>query len=219
MGDRRIADRRAPEEGVVKIETKKLIVYAIIVVLLASSIIANIILGILYTNYKKLYTNIINGEDESINYDEELDDDFFDTSDIGENEYSCNLVIDGEKVIKVGESATYTISATDINADDGIIMFETVLDYDSNVFDCEIVNNENSEWNKIGFIENYLTMARKEYQPNSEDQAIVSIKLTAKENTNIGEQEIKLTQIKFTMDEEKTFMVDDQSLQINVLEN
>ena len=155
MGDRRVADRRAPEEGVFKIETKKLIIYCIVGVILLTSIISNIILGILANKYKKEYDNIMNIEDGTIDFSED------ETSDSeSDTENTCVFSVEGDvNQIKPGETAEYELKASDISAGSGIIMFESLLEYDSDKLECEIVTDDEGEWSKTALTENYLTMS------------------------------------------------------------
>ncbi|MBR3250010.1 MAG: hypothetical protein IKF83_04910 [Clostridia bacterium] len=214
MGDRRVADRRSPEEGVVKLETKKLVIYLIISTILVISIITNIVLGILYSNYKKSYDELIYGEsDLNDDYSDEIDSSDSDIRD----DYTCDLSIVGDKSqIKPGETVTYEIKAENIKAGSGIIIFEALLDYDTDAFDCEIVNDENSQWSKTTFTDDYLTMSRNDLLPNSDNQTIAKITLTAKEDIENGEQSLDISEIRFTADEDASFTIEDKSVPITI---
>ncbi len=215
MGDRRVADRRAPEEGVVKIETKKLVVYIIIGTIFIISIITNLILGILYSNYKNAYESITNGTDDAYIHD---DFNYTESSEEVENNYSCDLSIVGDKEqVKAGETITYEIKAENINAGNGIIMFSGVLDYDTDTFECEIIDGE--EWKKTAFIDNYMTLSRQDLASSAEDQTIVKIALTAKEDIQSGDKVLSLSNIEFTMDDDTTFSILDESVVIPVIGN
>ena len=215
MGDRRVADRRAPEEGVFKIETKKLIIYSIVGVILLSSIISNIILGILANKYKREYDNIMNIEDETIDFSED------ETSDSeSDTENTCVFSIEGDvNQIKPGETAEYELKASDISAGSGIIMFESLLEYDSDKLECEIVTDDDSEWTKTALTENYLTLSRKDLLPNSEDQVLGKIRIKAKENVQEGPQTVTFNQIKFTMDNDESFELSEETVSLEIVSN
>ena len=215
MGDRRVADRRAPEEGVFKIETKKLIIYSIVGVILLSSIISNIILGILANKYKREYDNIMNIEDETIDFSED------ETSDSeSDTENTCVFSIEGDvNQIKPGETAEYELKASDISAGSGIIMFESLLEYDSDKLECEIVTDDEGEWSKTALTENYLTMSRKDLLPSSEDQVIAKIRIKAKDNAEEGEQTVTFSQIKFTMDNDEAFEIPNETISLEIEAN
>ena len=212
MGDRRMGDRRSAEEGVIKIKTQDAIVYLIIAVVIITSVTVNIILGILYNRYKDEYNSLIESDYES-DYEEE--------SEIDEaNNYTCNVTIEGSKTeLKAGEIAEFQIKATDIDAGNGIVMFETSLDYDSDMFECTISGDDSGTWNKLSNMENYVTMSRSDLTPNDENQTIAKITIKAKDNITAGEQEIALTGMKFTADNEKSFTVPDEVIKIQVIDN
>ena len=214
MGDRRVADRRAPEEGVVKIETKKLVIYLIVAIILSISIIANIILGIICFNYKNSYEDLSKMEDESIEDFANIEDDSL-ISD--ETEYTCDLSLIGDTdKIKAGESITYEVMAENIEAGNGIVMFEALLNYDTDSFDCDVVTDENIEWVKTAFVENYVTMSRSNLTPSNENQTIAKIVLTAKNDIQEGDKVLSINNIKFTSDDDITFTLPDESIDITV---
>ena len=213
MGDRRIADRRAAEEGVVKIETKKLVIYIIIGLIIIALTLGNIILGTLYSNYKNAYEALLVDD-----YDTELDTEQVSESYDDNTENICELLITEDKeYIAAGETITLELKATQINAATGITMFETLLNYDSDMFECEIIDDENIEWQKIGFVDKYCTMARNDLTPSTEDQVIAKIAIKAKENIEPGQYTFGLSQIKFTLDDDQSFYVPDENKVINVL--
>ena len=213
MGDRRIADRRAAEEGVVKIETKKLVIYIIIGLIIIALTLGNIILGTLYSNYKNAYEALLVDD-----YDTELDTEQVSESYDDNTENICELLITEDKeYIAAGETITLELKATQINAATGITMFETLLNYDSDMFECEIIDDENIEWKKIGFVDKYCTMARNDLTPSTEDQVIAKIAIKAKENIEPGQYTFGLSQIKFTLDDDQSFYVPDENKVIDVL--
>lgn len=75
MPDRRVEDRRQPEEGVIKIKFQDAVWYIILVTIIIISVIANIVLAINNSKYKKeveYYSTNFNEESEDT--DEDLDD-------------------------------------------------------------------------------------------------------------------------------------------------
>ena len=213
MGDRRIADRRSPEEGVIKIRTKKLFLYIIVILFLAISVILNIILGIIYFNSKKENTVATNSVND-LSVDESMYESMY------ENMYNCDLTITGDKKsIKPGETITYEIKAENINAGTGIVMFETLLDYDKDLFECDVITDENSEWSKTSLIEDYLTLSRKDLLPSTKDQTIGKLVVKAKDDVQVGQYMINLIDLKFTMDGSESFTVLNKTINIDILDN
>lgn len=64
-----------------------------------------------------------------------------------EEEYTCTLTIDPDKTkIAAGESVTFSIKVSDINAGNGIAIFNTTLEYDTNVFDIKLKPDDAGVW-------------------------------------------------------------------------
>ena len=214
MGDRRVEDRRTgdrrePEKGIIKVTIRNMVIYGIIVVIVTAFIVTSIY----YIKDKIEEDSIIDSETYYEEYEEE-EDEYLDTT------YTCNLSIDGDKTeLKAGESVIYELKVSDIEAEDGIIMFETLINYDKDIFTCKAINDNDSEWNKTSMIDDYLTMTRNDLIPNSEDQTIAKIEFTAKQNIEPGEQLIDFSEIKFTMDNDQIFEIGDETVSIKIIEN
>ena len=73
--------------------------------------------------------------------------------------YDCDLeIICNKHEIKPGQVLICDINVKNIQAKNGVIMFETLIDYDKEVFEMEVTNDEqNNSWNKTSIIDNYLT--------------------------------------------------------------
>lgn len=136
-------------------------------------------------------------------------------------DYSCKVTLVPDKTeIKKGETVTILVKVSDINAGEGIILCMANLEWDKNVFsECNVTGDDKGEWTRTGFIdEKTLTMSREDLMPNSADQTIAKITLTAKADATIGEQTIKTTNIEFSTEEE-SFNVADASTTITIAEN
>ncbi|MBR3134556.1 MAG: hypothetical protein IKG56_03755 [Clostridia bacterium] len=220
MGDRRVADRRAPEKGVIKIELKKFIVYAIVGTILLVSIILNIVLGILYSKLKAKYNNdysLIETDSHDVFAANSYDTNESISSYYSEETQTCDLELVGNKTeLKNGETITFEVKASNIEAGNGIVMFESLLDYDSSIINCEIETDDTMEWDKLGLVDKYVTLMRKDLQPSSENQTIAKITISAKENATKGQQTIKLKNVKFTTDNDSFFYSADKSISVNI---
>ncbi len=134
-------------------------------------------------------------------------------------DYTCNVSLESNKTnIKKGESVTILVKATGIQAGEGIASFNAILDYNSNIFECNVSGDDEGNWQKQGLIQNSLSMTRSDLLANSSDQTIAKIVLKAKENASIGKQTFKLTQIEFSTGEE-TFNVTDASAELTIVDN
>ncbi|MBR0427967.1 MAG: hypothetical protein IJK18_07210 [Clostridia bacterium] len=214
MGDRRKGDRRAPEEGVIKIQKKNIWIYGLVIALLIFAIVLNIISWSAYFKSKSQYNTLVdhyyNGDTNNTRSTTET------KKSVENNNYSCNISINGDKKsIKPGESIEYEVKISNINAGQGIRSFETYIDYDSNLFDCKVISNEEENWSKIGFLEGYLTMVKSD-DVSTEDQVIAKIVFTAKSNVSAGSYKTSLNNIKFTSGDSQIFSIADNNINIKV---
>ena len=201
MGDRRVGERREPEKGVIKINTKNAIIYGIIAIVLIISISANIILANKYAKIKNKYGDLIENESEDmVSEPKDETNDYINTCDV-------EIYVDKDK-LKTGEAVTYKIMANNIMADDGIVLFETLINYDSNIFECKVNNSQNDLWVQTSMIDNYLTMTRRDFTSSVEDQTVATITFTAKKDINLDEETITFNNIKFTMGNGQSFQID-----------
>ena len=201
MGDRRVGERREPEKGIIKINTKNAIIYGIIAIVLIISISTNIILANKYIEFKNKYGDLIENESEDmVSEPKDETNDYINTCDV-------EIYIDKDK-LKTGEAVTYKIMANNIMADDGIVMFETLINYDSNIFECKVNNSQNDLWVQTSMIDNYLTMTRRDFTSSVEDQIVATITFTAKKDINLDEETITFNNIKFTMGNGQSFQID-----------
>ena len=138
-----------------------------------------------------------------------------------DSEYNCDLIITGENSeITAGQTVTYEIMAKNINAEQGILAFETLITYDENLFSIDVVSDDSNNWNKTSMIENYLTMTRSDLLPSSADQVIAKLVVTANSDVPVDENVITLTNIRFTMESETegSFEIEDKSITLKIVE-
>lgn len=215
MGDRRKGDRRAPEEGVIRIKKKNAWIYGIVIAILVFAIVLNIISWSAYIRSKNEYNTLIDHY-----YNEDLNNNSSNTENIGivenNNNYSCNMSINTNKAsIKAGESIEYEIKISDINASKGIKTFETYINYESNLFDCIVKSNEEENWTRVGFLEGYLTMVKNE-NANLENQVIAKVVFTAKKDIPANNYKVNFEKNKFTSEDDQVFEVADYNIEIKV---
>ena len=216
MGDRRKGDRRAPEEGVIRIQKKNVLVYGVLIAIFILAVVLNIVTWYAYITNKREYNTLIdhyyNGDsnDNSNNIENNVE------SVENSNNYSCDLDINAnKKSIKAGESIEYEIKVSNINASEGIKAFETYINYDSNLFNCTVKSNEEENWTKVGFLEGYLTMVKNE-NVNLEDQEIAKVVFTAKTDISANNYKVSFEKNKFTAGDDQVFEVADNSVEIKV---
>ncbi len=131
--------------------------------------------------------------------------------------YTCTLTVEPDKTqIKAGETVTLSVKVSDINAGNGIAIFNTIFEYDSNVFDLKAQADSNGNWTST-VLENSITFTKANYEATSENQEIGKIVLTAKDDATLGKQTVTLTKNEFS--DSKTFSVEDVSTTIEIVEN
>lgn len=131
-------------------------------------------------------------------------------------DYTCTLTVTPDKTeIEAGESVTLSIQVSNINAGDGIAIFNTTLEYDADVFDLKAQSDSAGAWTST-VIENSLTFTKADYEATSEDQEIGKVILTAKEDATLGEQTIAFTNNEFS--DATTFSVADVSTTVEIVE-
>lgn len=134
-------------------------------------------------------------------------------------DYSCKVSLLGNKSeVKKGDSVTFLVKVTNIQAGEGIASFNGMLEYDSNVFECTVSGDDEGNWQKQGLVENSLSMTRSDLVANSSDQTIAKIVLKAKSDAAIGKQTFKLTKMEFSTGDD-TFTVADVSASITIADD
>lgn len=132
-----------------------------------------------------------------------------------EENYTCTLTIDSDKTkIAAGESVTFSIKVSDINAGNGIAIFNTTLEYDANVFDIKLKPDDAEAWTNTK-VENSLTFTKADYESTTQDQEIGKVELTAKQDVELGEQKITFKKNEFS--DETTFSVPDITKTIEIV--
>ena len=194
--DRRQMDRRESEQGTIKIKKQNLIAYLITIVLIAIIVIIAVFLS------EKIEKNKALSRIEQRH----------------SNKYSCKLSFEGDKTKGTrGDLLIFEIKASNIQAEEGIIMLEGLLEYDNNALECFVDELVSGTWHKASMLEGYLTMARNDLMPSSEDQSIGLIVVKVKDQARKGSYEIKLKDPIFTMEDNKDFAIDDVGVTIDIV--
>lgn len=118
--------------------------------------------------------------------------------------------------MNIGEVTTFELIAKNISSDEGILAFETLIDYDANMLELEIINDANSEWNKTSFYDNYLIMNRNDLLPSNKDQIITKINIKAKEDSKPGIYRIKLKDSAFLIGDTQSLTIPEEIIEIQI---
>lgn len=116
---------------------------------------------------------------------------------------NCELTIVADKnEIKKGEEVTFTIKTSNIEGINGIIMFNTIIEFNQNEFSFAdsdgIVSAQG--WANFERIENSVTFCRQDLLPSKDDQEIGKIKLVANKDITIGEKSINFNSNEFVIE-------------------
>ncbi|MBR3134557.1 MAG: hypothetical protein IKG56_03760 [Clostridia bacterium] len=142
---------------------------------------------------------------------------FSTTISLADNDYSCNVdLVSNKNTMNAGDSVIYEVRVSNINAETGIIIFESYISYDADTFECAVYGDDNEEWSKTSFIENRLTMQRTSLEPSTADQTVAKLVFTAKSDASAGSKNIQLTGIRFTMEGDKAFQIGDITTTIEI---
>ena len=128
-------------------------------------------------------------------------------------DYGCDIVLEYEKIknIKAGEQIIIKIVAKNINNENGIALYNGVLEYDKNQVSVEIEKSE--KWNLYYQKDNNITLCRNDLENSREEQELGRIILTAKKDIEINSELIKLTNGEVT-DGEVVMQVNDGFLKM-----
>ncbi|MBR3250009.1 MAG: hypothetical protein IKF83_04905 [Clostridia bacterium] len=134
--------------------------------------------------------------------------------------YTCDIeIIPDVEEVQPGETIEYELKATNIDAGNGIVMFQANVKYDSAIFEYSIENSEN--WSKIadGIIgENMIFMARNGYEPGKTDEDVAILKFKAKQNaSSTGNKKVQLNNIIITADDDQTIEIPDKTIDVKII--
>lgn len=139
------------------------------------------------------------------------------------NESGRLTIVADKNEIKKGEEVTFTIKASNIDGFNGIIMYNTIIEFDEKEFSFleqdEIISAQG--WSNFDRIENTVTFYRQDLLPNKDDQEIGKIRLRANNDITIGEKTITFSSNEFVVEntekEEVSLNTDDIKINIKIV--
>ncbi len=133
-----------------------------------------------------------------------------------ESDYTCELkMIPNKETIKPGEQIELEVYVSNIQAGNGIVIYNAILEYDEDIFEKNFSVKTEDEWNCTK-IENSITFTTSNLEGTIADQTIASIVLTAKQETKVGEYTVTLSKNEFSADDNTQFTIDDVPFTIKV---
>lgn len=134
-----------------------------------------------------------------------------------DNNYSCNLTFTPDKTsVKPGESITYNLKVSNINAGNGLKMLEFYIgNYDTNKFECKVNNYNEDKWS-IRNTEGYISISSNNSEAWKTDEILAKIIYTPKSGVSANTYQTKITNIKATTDDDTIITLNDTNLNIKV---
>lgn len=136
-------------------------------------------------------------------------------------EYTCKLeLVPAEAEILAGETVIIDIMVSDIQAGNGIAVVDGLVEYDKTVFEetFEIERDDEKNWNPDDPLENYVMFITSNREATIEDGVIGKIVLKAKQEVELGETEIRLTNISVSADDNQKFQLENVAAKVEVVE-
>lgn len=108
------------------------------------------------------------------------------------NTYEVKMYSSKAKIL-AGETVNISVRLENIELENGIAAFSTLLLYDKDIFEEPIITSAKN-WAKPIVVENLIQSTTETIQPTNDNQEIMTLSFKIKENAKLGETEIKLSQ-------------------------
>ena len=130
---------------------------------------------------------------------------------------SCTLSITPDKTqASAGDTITLALTVSKITSENGIAIYNGLVDYNSDIFELSLQDSSNGKW-KGDLIENSVTFTKSDLEGTKENQEIGRIVLKIKSGETIGKQTITLKNNEFA--EATSFKIDDVNTSVEVIAN
>ena len=131
------------------------------------------------------------------------------------NTYSVNMYLENTEY-KQGDTIYIPVKIQDIDIDQGVVSFSTIINYDKNIF--ETVRLEKAdEWLEPTLVEDMIHSTRESMQPAKEDQEIMTLVLKVKDYAKLGETQIELSGFEVS-DTENTIENDGAAVSVEIVQ-
>lgn len=116
----------------------------------------------------------------------------------------------------VGDTVNIPVKIENINIENGIVAFSTILSYDENVLEEPVLLNA-SDWTQPVAIENLIHSTTATMQPIKENQEVMIMSFKIKDNAPLGKTNIVLSKFDVS-DGETTIANEGASIELNIVE-
>lgn len=124
--------------------------------------------------------------------------------------------MDTNKVeLLTGETIKIPVKIENIELENGIVAFSTLLSYNENVLEePEIIAGTN--WEKPNVVEHFIQSITSTMQPVKENQEIMILSFKVKDNAQLGTTKVVLSKFEIS-DGENTIATEDTSINLNII--
>ena len=129
------------------------------------------------------------------------------------NTYEIKMENSKEEYL-TGGTIIIPIKLENIQAEDGIVAYSTLLSFDENVFEePEII--EGANWAKPNIVEHFIQSTTSTMQPVKDDQEILILSFKIKEDAQLGSTKIALSKFEAS-DGENTIIGEGASIEVDI---
>ncbi len=114
----------------------------------------------------------------------------------------------------VGETIKVPVKVKNIDMEEGIVAYSTLLFYDEDILEKPEIK-EAKNWGKPNVLEHWIQGTTLSMQPIKDDQEIVTLTFKIKKEAKLGQTTISLTKFEAS-DGENTIVNDGSTLEINI---
>lgn len=131
------------------------------------------------------------------------------------NTYSVNMYLEDTQY-KQGDTIYIPVKLEDIDIEQGVVAFNTIIEYDKEVFET-VKFQKADQWQTPTLVEDLIHSTTDSMQPSKEDQEIMTLVLKVKSYAKLGETQIELSEFEVS-DTENTIENAGAAVSVEIIE-
>lgn len=131
------------------------------------------------------------------------------------NTYSVNMYLENTQY-KQGDTIYIPIKLEDIDIENGIVGFDTIIEYDEDVFET-VRFQKASQWQMPTLVESLIHASTESMQSVEGNQEVMTLVLKVKNHAKLGETQIELSKFDVS-DTQTTIPNDGAAVSVEILE-
>ena len=131
------------------------------------------------------------------------------------NTYSVNMYLEDTQY-KQGDTIYIPVKLEDIDIEQGVVAFNTIIEYDKEVFET-VKFQKTDQWQTPTLVEDLIHSTTDSMQPSKEDQEIMTLVLKVKSYAKLGETQIELSEFEVS-DTENTVENAGAAVSVEIIE-